>query len=246
MFKGLRYWRSLWVPLLIIFLLTSVSSMLWADKLSTDKLIERATNDLYSEFMQANSRALVAAYIILGQPLSELEQIARMAIRTWGNHQLAEALEAGRQGDHIEICYHPQEFEDHLVKGRHLSQMSMEELDRLTFLEGIPSAVRKEAATLLVRRAIEDAEAKAGTQIGSWYAFRVEYEHDPFDPLKDKLQREWMFGSSSPELRAATIIPLAQMYLAEHFVWWDTYGEGKYKQILEEQLECTDDEPEHE
>ncbi len=219
--------------------------MLWADKLSPERLVQRATNDLYPEFMEANSKALVAAYITLGQPLSELEEIAQMAIRSWGNHQLAQALEAASQGDQVDICYHPQEFEDRLVKGRRLSRMSMEELEQLTFVEGISSPIREDAATLLVRRTIENAEDEAGIQIRSWYAFRVDYEHDPFDPVKLQLQG-WMFGSSSPELRQATVVPLAQMYLAEHFVWWDVYGDGEYNQAIREQLECPVDEPKDE
>ncbi|MFQ6117007.1 MAG: hypothetical protein ACE5LQ_01935 [Candidatus Bipolaricaulia bacterium] len=243
-------WRSSrWLRVLsvTVLLVASASFVLWADKLSTERLIERATNDLVPEFREANAKALVAGYIILGRPLDELVGPAQEGLRR-GYYELWNALRAGRQGDYIDICYHPQEVEDYVVGGRHLSQMSDEDLEWVTYIEGYSTEVRQAAATLLVQRAIEEAGAKVGVQISSWYAFRVEYEHDPFDPLKIRLQNWQSWGSlgESPELAAATTIPLAQMYLAEHFVWWeqDTRNpeRGRYHDIIQTQLECPDDE----
>jgi len=223
--------------LVVILLLTAVSLVLWADKLSPERLIERATTGWPPEFREANSKALIAGYIILGRPLDELVGPAQEAIQKRGFHELWDALQAGRQGEYIDICYHPQKVEDYLAGGRHLSQMSEAELEQLTILEGVSPEARQAAATLLVRRAIEDA----GVEISSWYAFRIAYEHTKFDPLKIRLQ-DWQIGSQSPELRAATIIPLAQMYLAEHFVYWTFYHPGKYDRIIEKQRECPEDE----
>ncbi|MCR4405062.1 MAG: hypothetical protein NUW06_07320 [Candidatus Acetothermia bacterium] len=221
-------------------LIVTFSLVLWADKLDTERLIERATRHWPPEFREANALALVAGYIILGRPLDELVAPAQEAIRNYGTYELWNALQAGRQGEHIGICYRPQEFEDYLVGGKRLSQMTMEELERLTFIEGISSEVRQAAATLLVARAIEAWGMAANS---SWYAFRVAHELDLFDPLKLQLQK-WMFGSQSPELVRATVLPLAQMYLAEHFVWWewDNGSRGRYHAIIQGQLECPQDE----
>lgn len=236
---GWRASRWLRVPLILAFLLLTLPLLLWADKLDTERLIERATRHWPAEFREANALALVAGYIILGRPLDELVAPAQEAIRAYGTYDLWNALQAGRQGDRIEICYRPQGFEDYLVGGKRLSQMSMEELERLTFIEGVTTEVRQAAATLLVRRAIEAWGMEANS---SWYAFRVAHELDLFDPLKSQLQK-WMLGSQSPELVRATVLPLAQMYLAEHFVWWewDNGGRGRYHAIIEGQLECPQD-----
>lgn len=231
--------RGLRSILVLIFLISTISLALWADKLDTERLIERATRHWPPEFREANAKALVAGYIILGRPLEELAGPAWEAVQTYGAYELWNALQAGRQGEHITICYRPQEVEDYLIRGKRLSQMSMEELERLTFIEGISSGVRKAAATLLVQRAIEAWGMAADS---SWYAFRVAHELDLFDPLKLQLQK-WMFGSQSPELVRATVLPLAQMYLAEHFVWWewDNGGRGRYHAIIQGQLECPQD-----
>ncbi|MFQ6090585.1 MAG: hypothetical protein ACE5LD_04020 [Candidatus Bipolaricaulia bacterium] len=235
-------WRTstlLKAPLVLILLVTVVSLALWADKLSTERLIEQATRDWPPEFREANSKALVAGYIILGRSLDELVAPAQEAIHVYGTYELWNALQAGRQGEHIDICYRAQEFEDYLVGGKRLSQLTLEELERLTFLEGVSTEVRQAAATLLVRRAIEAWGMEVNS---SWYAFRVAHELDLFDPLKLQLQN-WMIGSQSPELVKATITPLAQMYLAEHFVWWewDNGGRGRYHSIIQGQLECPED-----
>ncbi|MGQ9477583.1 MAG: hypothetical protein ACUVRH_03720 [Candidatus Bipolaricaulia bacterium] len=223
-------------------LLLIISPMLWADKLDTERLIERATRYWPPEFREANAKALVAGYIILSRPLDELIRPAQEAIQTYGAYELWNALQAGRQGEHIDICYRPQGFEDYLVRGRRLSQMTMEELEQLTFIEGVSASVREAAATLLVQRAIEAWKMEPNS---SWYAFRVAHELDLFDPLKLQLQK-WMFGSQSPELVRATVLPLAQMYLAEHFVWWEweNGGKGRYHAIIQGQLECPQDEHE--
>jgi hypothetical protein len=237
---GWRASRSLKIILVLALLVLTFSLLLWADKLDTERLIERATRHWPPEFREANAKALVAGYIILGRPLDELVAPAQESIRNYGTHELWDALQAGRRGEHITICYKPQEVEDYLVRGKRLSQMTMEELEQLTFIEGISSEVRQAAATLLVRRAIETWGMAADS---SWYAFRVAHELDLFDPLKLQLQK-WMFGSQSPELVRATVLPLAQMYLAEHFVWWewDNGGRGRYHAIIQGQLECPEDE----
>lgn len=226
--------------LVLIFFISIISLVLWADKLDTERLIERATRHWPPEFREANAKALVAGYIILGRPLDELVGPAWEAIQTYGAYELWNALQAGRQGEHIGICYRPQGVEDYLVSGRRLSQMSMEELERLTFIEGVTTEVRQAAAILMVQRAIE---TRGMTADSSWYAFRVAHELDLFDPLKLQLQK-WMFGSQSPELVQATVLPLAQMYLAEHFVWWEweNGGRGRYHAIIQGQLECPRDE----
>jgi len=247
---GWRTPRWLRVLLIAILLLSSASPLLWADKLSTERLIERATRHWPPEFREANSKALVAAYIILGEPLEELEGAAQEAIREYGTYELWDALVAGRQGDSIDICYHPQEVENIFVarKGRYLEDLDDNELLEISTLEGYTVEERRAAATLLVRRAIEDAGTQAGVEIRSWWAFRQprDYELYYFDPLKLKLQGWMWYSNQAPELAAATITPLAQMYLAEHFAWWeqDTRNpeRGRYHSIIQSQLECPEDE----
>lgn len=246
---GWRSSRWLQVLLLLLLLLFSASLMLWADKLSPERLSERATNDLSPEFREANSKALVAGHIILGQPLDELVGPAQEGTRR-GYYELWNALQAGRQGDYIGICYRPQEVENIFVakKGRYLEDLDDSELLEITMREGYSVEEKEAAATLLVKRAIEDAGIQAGIEIRSWWAFRQprEYELDHFDPLKLKLQN-WMWQSNqAPELAAATITPLAQMYLAEHFAWWEQDSRnperGRYHNIIRTQLECPEDE----
>ncbi|HIC95987.1 TPA: hypothetical protein EYP12_05085, partial [Candidatus Bipolaricaulota bacterium] len=230
--------RGLRILLVLILSVLITSSILWADKLSPDRLLERAIRHWPPEFREANAKALVAGYIILGRPLDELVGPALEAIHAYGTHELWEALQAGLRGEHITICYRPEEVEDYLVKeeGKRLSQMTIEELERITLLEGVSDEVRQAAATLLVQRAIAAWGMEPGS---SWYAFRVAHELDLFDPLKLQLQ-DWMLGSQSPELVRATVLPLSQMYLAEHFVWWewDKGGKGRYHMIIQGQLEC--------
>jgi len=243
-----RYWLR--VALLVLLLVSSASLLLWADRLSTARLLERATRHWPPEFREANSKALVAAYIILGEPLDELEEAAGEAIREYGTYELWNALVAGRRGDYIDICYHPQEVENIFVrgKGRHLEDLSDEELLEIATLGGYTARERRAAATLLVKRAIAEAGARAGIEIRSWWAFREprDYELHHFDPLKLKLQGWMWYSDQAPELAAATITPLAQMYLAEHFAWWEqdarNPGRGRYHRIIQSQLECPGDE----
>jgi hypothetical protein len=244
--KGLRYARSLRTLWILILLLTAVSSMLWADKLDTEELIDRATHDLYPEFMEANSKALVAGYIILERQLDELARKVGDATQDRQAAEFWEAFEEGKRGNHIDICYHPQEIENIFVgeKGRHLYQLGEDELLDVTQREGYSAQERQAAAMLLVQRAIEDAGAQAGIEISSWWAFRrpKEYELYHFDPLKLKLQGWMWYSGRAPELAAATITPLAQMYLAEHFAWWEqdprNPERGRYHEIIQTQLEC--------
>jgi len=222
--------------LVAISLIASICLVAQADKLSPERLLERATRHWPPEFREANSKALVAAYIILGRPLDELRIEARRAIEQWGHYELWNALTAGYQGDYIDICYHPPEVPDIKIKGKPLKDLSDEELLEIATREGYTSEEKGAAATLLVSRAIEGV----GVEIGSWYAFRVFYEHTKFDPLKLKLQGWMWYSGVAPELAAATVIPLAQMYLAEHFVWWEWErgGRGRYHGIIQKQLEC--------
>ncbi len=180
--------------------------------------------------------------MILGEPLEELEEEAQKAIRQYGTYELWNALRAAYQGDYIDICYHPLTIPDIFIarKGKSLRELSDDELLNIATQEGYTPEEKRAAAMLLVSRAIEGV----GVEIDSWYAFRVAYEHTKFDPLKLKLQ-DWMWYSSfAPELAAATVTPLAQMYLAEHFVWWEWErgGKGKYHEIIRGQLECPQEE----
>lgn len=243
--------KAILMVITLAILLTLLTPLnLWADKLSPERLIERATTGWPPEFRVANSKAIVAGYIILGRPLEELEEAAQEASRTRGFHELESALRAGRQGDYIDICYHPQEVENIFVarKGRYLEDLSDDELLEITTLGGYTAEERQAAARLLVRRAIEEAGADAGIEIRSWWAFREprDYELYHFDPLKRKLQGWMWYSDQAPELAAATITPLAQMYLAEYFAWWeqDTRNpeRGRYHNIIQTQLECPDDE----
>jgi hypothetical protein len=114
---GWRASRSLKIILVLALLVLTFSLLLWADKLDTERLIERATRHWPPEFREANAKALVAGYIILGRPLDELVAPAQESIRNYGTHELWDALQAGRRGEHITICYKPQEVEDYLVRG---------------------------------------------------------------------------------------------------------------------------------
>jgi len=166
-------WGTLrWLRLILaaLLLISTLSLPLLADKLSPERLLARATRDWPQEFRIANSKALVAGYIILGQPLDELEKAAWEAIREYGTYELRDALVAGRQGDYIDICYHPQEVENIFVarKGRYLETLSDDELLEITTREGYTTEERRAAARLLVRRAIEEAGVEAGIEIRSW------------------------------------------------------------------------------
>lgn len=247
MSRGPSCWMR--ILLVLLLLLSSASLTLWADKLSTERLIERATRHWPPEFRVANSKTLVAAYIILGEPLEELEGAAQEAIREYGTYELWNALAAGRRGDYIGICYHPQRVENIFIKGKgYLEELSDDELLEVATLGGYTTEEREAAAKLLVRRAIADAGARAGIEIRSWWAFREprDYELYHFDPLKQRLEDWMMYSSQAPELAAATINPLAQMYLAEHFAWWEQDSRnpdrGRYHDIIQTQLECPDDE----
>ena len=205
---------QLMVFVLAFVLMLTLAPPLLADKKTTDELIALASNDIIPQIRRAASKALVAGFILTDRPLEQLEGAAREAATKRGYRELLEEIDAGRNGDYIDICYYPQEIQDYYVPQirKRLSQMSLEELERVVEVGRVSDEVKRAAAQLLIQREI----ASVGVRFTSFYRFRTQHEV-LFDEVKSQLEK-WAVGSMSEILKDATVIPLAKMYLAEHFL----------------------------
>jgi len=201
--------RVLIIIMLTGLLFTAVAPRLWADTKTIPELIKMATEDLIPEFRMVASKALVAAYMILDKPLQELEELAARAQSLRGFTELGVAIKEALAGKYTSVCR--EKKEPIRIKGLELGAMSDYELERLTLI-GSTKEIREAAAATLVERTIQSV----GIEFNSYYTFRLEHEEE-FDAIKLQLTK-FIVGSFSPELRAATIEPLAQMFFAEFLI----------------------------
>lgn len=202
--------RLLPITVGLVLLLGTVS---WADTKPIPRLIEMVSTDAIPEFRLAAARTLVAAYLFIGRPLSELDPLIQKIERERGFKELRQAVEEAKQGKVISACWNLPTVENPVVAGVDLRTKTIQELEQLAIFGGSPQL--RQAATKMMINKYLTPKAKLYPE---WYTYRVKAEAD-FDAVKVQFYL-WTVGVApqAVEIKTIALIPLSQIFFAEFLI----------------------------
>lgn len=202
--------RLLFITTSLVLLVVTVS---WADTKPIPRLVEMVSTDAIPEFRLAAARTLVAAYLFLDRPLSELDPLIRKIEQERGFKELRQAVEEAKQGKVISGCWNLPTVENPVVAGIDLRTKTVAELEELAIYGSSPQL--REAATKMMINKYLTPKAKLYPE---WYTYRIRAEVD-FDAVKVQFYL-WTVGVApqAVEIKTIALIPLSQIFFAEFLI----------------------------
>lgn len=202
--------RVLYVAMSLVIAVVVTSR---ADTKPIPKLIEMVSTDAIPEFRLAAARTLVAAYLFIGRPLTDLDPLIQKIERERGFKELRQAVEEAKQGKVISACWNLPTVTNPIVAGIDLRTKTIQELEQLAIFGGSPQL--REAATKMMINKYLTPKAKLYPE---WYTYRVKAEPD-FDAVKVQFYL-WTVGVAphAVELKTIALIPLSQIFFAEFLI----------------------------
>ncbi len=202
--------RLLLLTVSLVFLVTVTS---WADTKPIPRLIEMVSTDAIPEYRLAAARTLVAAYLFIGRPLSDLDPLIQKIERERGFKELRQAVEEAKQEKVISACWNLPTVENPVVGGIDLRTKTIPELEQLAIYGSSPQL--REAATKMLINKYLTPKAKLYPE---WYTYRIRAEAD-FDAVKVQFYL-WTVGVApqAVEIKTIALIPLSQIFFAEFLI----------------------------
>lgn len=199
--------------LLTVGLLAALSIASFADTKPIPRLIEMVSTDAIPEFRLAAARTLVAAYLFIERPLSDLDPLIQKIERERGFKELRQAVEEAKQGTVISACWSLPRVENPVVAGVDLRTKTVEELENLAIYGSSPQL--REAATNVMINKYLTPKARLYAE---WYTYRIKAEVD-FDAVKVQFYL-WTVGVApqATEIKTIALIPLSQIFFAEFLI----------------------------
>nr|BAL54851.1 hypothetical protein HGMM_F21A08C34 [uncultured Acetothermia bacterium]BAL58569.1 hypothetical protein HGMM_OP2C119 [Candidatus Acetothermum autotrophicum] len=194
----------------LIFVMALIS---WADTKPIPRLIEMVSTDAIPEFRLAAARTLVAAYLFIGRPLSELDPLIQKIEKERGFKELRQAVDEAKQEKVISACWNLPTVENPVVAGIDLRTKTVAELEQLAIYGSSPQL--REAATKMMINKYLTPKAKLYPE---WYTYRIKAEED-FDAVKVQFYL-WTVGVApqAVEIKTIALIPLSQIFFAEFLI----------------------------
>lgn len=185
----------------------------FADTKPIPRLIEMVSTDAIPEFRLAAARTLVAAYLFIERPLSELDPLIQKIEKERGFKELRQAVEEAKQGKVISACWNLPTVENPVVAGIDLRTKTIPELEQLAIYGSSPQL--REAATKMMINKYLTPKAKLYPE---WYTYRIKAEVD-FDAVKVQFYL-WTVGVApqAVEIKTIALIPLSQIFFAEFLI----------------------------
>jgi hypothetical protein len=185
----------------------------FADTKPIPRLIEMVSTDAIPEFRLAAARTLVAAYLFIERPLSELDPLIQKIEKERGFKELRQAVEEAKQGKVISACWNLPTVENPVVAGIDLRTKTIPELEQLAIYGSSPQL--REAATKMMINKYLTPKAKLYPE---WYTYRIKAEAD-FDAVKVQFYL-WTVGVApqAVEIKTIALIPLSQIFFAEFLI----------------------------
>jgi len=202
--------RRLLLAVGVVFLVAVIA---FADTKPIPRLIEMVSTDAIPEFRLAAARTLVAAYLFIGRPLSELDPLIQKIERERGFKELRQAVEEAKQGKVISACWNLPTVENPVVAGIDLRTKTIPELEQLAIYGSSPQL--REAATKMMINKYLTPKVRLYPE---WYTYRVKAEPD-FDAVKVQFYL-WTVGVApqAVEIKTIALIPLSQIFFAEFLI----------------------------
>lgn len=202
--------RVIGLLVLLVFIAHMISL---ADTKPIPRLVEMVSTDAIPEFRLAAARTLVAAYLFLDRPLSELDPLIQKIEKERGFKELRQAVEEAKQGKVISACWNLPTVENPIVGGIDLRTKTISELEQLAIYGNSPQL--REAATKMLINKYLTPKAKLYPE---WYTYRVRAEED-FDAVKVQFYL-WTVGVAphAVEIKTIALIPLSQIFFAEFLI----------------------------
>ena len=202
--------RRLLLTLGLVFLAVVTA---FADTKPIPRLIEMVSTDAIPEFRLAAARTLVAAYLFIGRPLSELDPLIQKIERERGFKELRQAVEEAKQGKVISACWNLPTVENPVVGGVDLRTKTVAELEQLA-IYGSSSQLREAATKMMINKYLTP-KAKLYPE---WYTYRIKAEVD-FDAVKVQFYL-WTVGVApqAVEIKTIALVPLSQIFFAEFLI----------------------------
>ncbi len=199
--------------LVVVGLVFLVAATAFADTKPIPRLIEMVSTDAIPEFRLAAARTLVAAYLFIGRPLSELDPLIQKIEKERGFKELRQAVEEAKQGKVISACWNLPTVENPVVAGIDLRTKTIPELEQLAIYGSSPQL--REAATKMMINKYLTPKAKLYPE---WYTYRIKAEED-FDAVKVQFYL-WTVGVApqAVEIKTIALIPLSQIFFAEFLI----------------------------
>jgi len=199
--------------LLAVGLVFLVAVTAFADTKPIPRLIEMVSTDAIPEFRLAAARTLVAAYLFIERPLSELEPLIQKIEKERGFKELRQAVEEAKQGKVISGCWNLPTVENPVVAGIDLRTKTVPELEQLAIYGSSPQL--REAATKMMINKYLTPKAKLYPE---WYTYRIRAEED-FDAVKVQFYL-WTVGVApqAVEIKTIALVPLSQIFFAEFLI----------------------------
>jgi hypothetical protein len=203
--------RRLLLTLGLVFIVGVVTAS--ADTKPIPRLIEMVSTDAIPEFRLAAARTLVAAYLFIERPLSELDPLIQKIEKERGFKELRQAVEEAKQGKVISACWNLPTVENPVVAGIDLRTKTIPELEQLAIYGSSPQL--REAATKMMINKYLTPKAKLYPE---WYTYRIKAEAD-FDAVKVQFYL-WTVGVApqAVEIKTIALIPLSQIFFAEFLI----------------------------
>jgi len=170
-----------WTVVVLIGVVLALSTLGFADTKPTPELLTNATNDLFPAFRKAAARALVAAELVTGKTLKDLDALLQQQ-RAEGKFvdELDLAISEAKAGNVVDVCVQTQDSPPPL-QGVNLANSTEAELDRFT-LTGATADLRRAAAKELLRRMLN--RITLGTEYPADSVLHaIENIAQPFDSL---------------------------------------------------------------
>jgi len=199
--------------LLAVGLVFLVAVTAFADTKPIPRLVEMVSTDAIPEFRLAAARTLVAAYLFIERPLSELEPLIQKIEKERGFKELRQAVEEAKQGKVISGCWNLPTVENPVVGGVDLRTKTVPELEQLAIYGSSPQL--REAATKMMINKYLTPKAKLYPE---WYTYRIRAEED-FDAVKVQFYL-WTVGVApqAVEIKTIALVPLSQIFFAEFLI----------------------------
>lgn len=204
---------------LALFVMVGGALISWADTKPIPELLENATADLIPSFRLAASRALVAAYLVTGRTIADLEALLQEQRRQGAIYtaELEQAIREAQDGEVVDVCIAVQGPPTEPVDGVDLARLDDRSLLELT-LTGRTPQLRRAAAEEAVRRRVDPIAA----EFNSLYEVRVKdryHEEQVFDVLKVQMIH-WTLGAAPRQVELIEVAGrvLAKIFYAEFLV----------------------------
>lgn len=209
----MRQYRRALGLLVVAGLVLLLNATSLADTKPIPRLIEMATTDALPEFRLAAARTLVAAYLFIGRPLSDLDPLIQKTESERGFKELRQAVEEAKQEKIISGCWNLPTIDPPVVAGIDLRTKTVQELEELALYGSSPQL--REAATKMMIAKYLTPKAKLYPE---WYTYRIKAEVD-FDAVKVQFYL-WTVGVApqATEIKTIALIPLSQIFFAEFLI----------------------------